>query len=166
MAITQAPDTIRYNDVSTRRKRAIVSGRLNHIHLTKNGVYDPLSYYHVVDALLDVGAGLSFSSRELIDFMGARRVGLVWDPVTVGRIVNDVIETLNEVNGDCLFTAVRRWNGMRYTQVEGRESRVALNNLLADLDRLCEAELASERAGDFPKRINSPLSACASVMVV
>ena len=147
--------------LSERRLRRIAHGRKEFFHRTKNGVYDPITYFHVLDALLNYGYE-PFRTREFIVRLNETRPQLVWDTTTVGRVLNDISETIAEQN-PTFFTATRSYDGMRYTLSQTLEAHTALLRLLDDLYRLAENLIAAEIAGEPPKRINSPLLQCPSV---
>jgi hypothetical protein len=150
--------------VSDRRLRRVAHGRKEFFHRTKNGVYDPLTYFHVLDALLELVPGKMFRTADFVAFLEATRDQMVWDTTTVGRVVNDIAETLQEANGRAAIESARRWNGMIYSVTEEAEGRSAMVHLLDDLYKLAEDLIASEATGKAPKRINSPLLLCGSVM--
>ena len=149
---------------SERRLRRIAHGRKEFYHRTKNGVYDPLTYFHVLDGLLEIIPGTLFKTDVFVNFLRDTRPQLVWDVVTVGRVINDMAESLQEVNGRAAITSTRRWDGYHYAISEMPEDRTALIHLLDDLYKLCESLLEAEAEGRPPKRLNSPLQNCASVM--
>lgn len=152
--------------VSTNRHRTITRDRKTFIHRAKNGVYDPITFYHVLDALLDLKPDAMFRAVDFVRYLRESRQQLVWDSTTVGRVLTDIAESLSEANGRAPIDATRRWNGMTYSISAEPEDRMAMENLLDDLRGLCEAELAAELNGEFPKRTQSPMVRCPSVMAV
>lgn len=151
--------------VTERRLRRSASGRKNFYHRSRNGVYDPLTYYRVLHTLMSIEPGQLFRTQELIAVLKIEHPQMVWDPTTVGRVVTDIADSLKEANGITPISFARRWNGMSYQMEADAEGRVALMNLLEDLHGLCEEELERESNGDFPKRVASPLERCASLMM-
>lgn len=152
--------------VSTRRHREITHSRKTFIHRTKNGVYDPLTFYHVLDALLDLRPGEMFRAADFVNFLKNTRPQMVWDTTTIGRVITDMAESLNAANARAPIEAVRRWNGMTYLVSREPEDRAAMENLLDDLRIVSQEQLDEELKGNFPKRIDSPLRRCPSVMPV
>lgn len=146
--------------LSERRLRRIAHGRKEFFHRTKNGVYDPLTYFHVLDALLNY-TNEPFRTREFIHRLNETHPQLVWDTTTVGRVLNDISETISEQNPTFL-TAVRSYDGMRYTLAASLEAHTAMLRLLDDLYLLSDNLIFHEVAGDPPKRLNSPLLQCPS----
>lgn len=151
---------------SERRLRRVAHGRKEFFHRTKNGVYDPLTYFHILDALLELVPGRLFRTAEFVDYLDDTRPQLVWDTTTVGRVINDLAETFEEANKTAAIDSARRWNGMIYAVSDQPEHRAAMIALLDDLYRLCETLIAAEAAGEAPKRLNSPLLQCPSVMQI
>lgn len=152
--------------VPTRRHREITHARKTFLHRAKNGVYDPITFYHVLDALLDLKPDQMFRAIEFVRFLRETRFQLVWDTTTIGRVLTDMAESLNEVNASSPIDATRRWNGMTYTVSSKPEDRRAMENLLDDLSILCNEELTAELGGEFPKRTQSPLTRCPSLLML
>jgi len=148
--------------LGTRRLRRIAHGRKEFFHRAKNGVYDPITYFHIVDELRQMN-GEPFRTRDFVEILNNSRPQLAWDTTTVGRILNDIAETLQEANGAVYISTARRWNGMIYAVTPNAEVRAALIHLLDDLMLLSERLVELERAGQAPSRLNSPLLACPSV---
>lgn len=151
--------------LTERRLREVKRERRRYVHRTKNGVYDPMTFYHIIDALLEQAPDEMFRTLELIEYLNESRQQLSWDATTVGRVINDMAESLNEKNATHPIAAIRRWNGTHYSVSARLEDRIAMENLMEDLAVLCEEEIEAELRGEFPKRITSPLSRCASLAV-
>lgn len=148
--------------VGERRLRRITNGRKEYYHRSKNGIYDPITYFHIVDVLSGL-SGDTFRTREFIELLASGRTRLVWDATTVGRVLNDIAESLEAANGRPYISSSRRWNGMVYMVDQGPEAKAALLNLLDDLIILCDQLIELEEAGKAPPRLNSPLLSCPSV---
>jgi len=152
--------------MTTTEVRRIGHGRKEFIHRTKNGVYDPITYFHVLDGLMDIVPGHTFQTREFVEYLTHSRPQLVWDPTTVGRVINDIGETLAETNASRAISMKRSWDGMRYSIDDSPETRAALVHLRKDLYDLSAELIEAEKAGTPPKRLNSPLLQCPSVAQV
>jgi hypothetical protein len=150
------------SEVGERMLRRIAHGRKEFFHRTKNGVYDPITYFHVVDALLVQGPDV-FRTRDLTARLRTTRTQLAWDVTTVGRVLADIAETLQRANGSSYISTARRWNGMIYAIDPSKECRAALLHLMDDLILLCDELIEEEQAGTPPKRLTSPLERCPSV---
>lgn len=149
--------------VTARRAREAASLHAGLYHLSKNGVYDPITYYHVMDVICRIDSGIEFRSGELVALLHQAKPDIWWDTTTVGRVVTDIAEVLNEAYGWTPIGYVRRWNGMTYDIIADPKARVALYRLLEDLKVLAREVLAEERKGIFTPRLNSPLNKCPSV---
>ena len=150
------------SEISERRLRKMAHGRKEFFHRAKNGVYDPITYFHIVEALLTQGSG-AFRTRDLVERLTNSRPQLAWDATTVGRVLSDLSETLNEANGTVHISTARRWNGMLYAVTPNAETRAVLLRLIDDLMVLSEELVAAERENRAPSRMNSPLQRCPSV---
>lgn len=150
--------------VTDRRKRKAIHADVAFIHRTKNGVYDPLTHYHLLDTLMQITPGIEFRTSDLLAILKTEKPQLVWDSTTVGRVLTDLAENLFEAYGTKPIDFVRRWNGMCYSVREAREHRLMLHRLLDDLYSVCEETLAEELRGEAPKRTRSPLERCPSLL--
>ena len=105
----------------------------------KNGYNCQFTYFHILDALLDTIPGTMVKASELVDSLQNRP--MEFDSTTVGRVVADIAESINMVNGRPSIGHARYWDGTRYWTEAGFESRKSLENLLQDLIRLCDSGL-------------------------
>lgn len=151
--------------VTSRRVRKIAQQNTQFIHRAKNGVYDPITFYHVVDTLLRLESGQEFRTSELLSHLTVTKPQIAWDATVVGRVMTDIAESLEEAYGWTPIGYVKRWNGMTYDVLSGAEPRMALYRLLEDLTLLCEETVEQESRGIFEKRLNSPLNRCPSVAI-
>jgi hypothetical protein len=133
-------------------------------HRTKNGVRDAMTFYHIVDTLLRIPPDRQFRTKDLSEVLTATKHQLVWDNVTIGRVVTEIAENLKEANGITVIEMTRRWNGGNYSVSSRPEERVILLNLLQDLEAICVGLVKDECIGIVIKRDSSPLLLCPSVM--
>lgn len=150
----------------TARKTQILRARRKElVHRPKNGIYDPITFFHVLDCLLEMKPGTLFTTREFVDGeLRGHSQALAWDTVTVGRVIADMAESLHEANGTHPIEAVRRWNGMLYGVSKELEDRIAMENLLDDLATLSEEVTRLESESLPVTRGHSPMNDCPSVM--
>lgn len=148
--------------IGDRRLRRIAHGTKEFYHRAKNGVYDPMTYFHITWALYAIG-GEPFRTRDFVEALRGSRPQLAWDTTTVGRVLNDIAETLEEANGRPYISTARRWNGMIYAVQQTPEAKAVLIRLLDDLMDLSEKLVELEKAGQAPRRMDSPLLQCSSV---
>lgn len=155
--------------LTDRRLRRVTRGRNNYVHRTPNGHKDPFSFWHLVDALLNIDPFHEFSSRQLTDWLNETRPQFIWDAVTVGRMLSDIVESCEMANSDLDAAPLlhrRNAAGSWYQTNNQSLAGQVLRNILEDLETLCEKLVEEEGAGMLPKRHESPLMACASVMEV
>lgn len=152
--------TLGGTQVSRREALRLVSRSNQLHHRPRNGAYDAVSHYHVLDALMRVTPGQSFRTRDLL---GQLTNKISWDAATVGRIINDIAESLADAYGFTVIGQNRRFDGMWFDMSGHPEARVALRRLLEDLALIAETELEDEAKGIFAKRLRSPMERCPSV---
>jgi hypothetical protein len=152
------------SEIGDRRLRRLAHGRKEFFHRAKNGIGDPITFFHIVDALI-MDKGEPFHTRDLVVRLVSDSPQLGWDSTTVGRILNDIIESVSEANARTYISTVRHWDGTLYAVEQTPEARAVLFNLLDDLAVLCEELMEQERQGIQPSRLNSPLGRCPSVTV-
>lgn len=153
---------------SARRLRKNVHADDKFYHRAKNGVYDPLSYYHVVDALLKLAPDEEFRTSNVVAFLADKKPQMIWDRTTVGRILADICETLNDLDGgnQTPIIANKRWNGMNYEVSRHPGRRLSLHRLLDDLWAMSKEVIDEEGRGQFRKRTESPLLTAPSTAAI
>jgi hypothetical protein len=149
-----------------RRLQRWAQGHKKHFHRVKNGVNDPVTFYHVVQEILGIRPNEWFTAKALVDYLNYAKPMLVWDSVTVGRVLNDIYDTFVEVNGDERLPLQRKRysSGAHYALTPFPEARAALVNLLDDLDEASEKFVAAETNDAMPQRLTSPLAGCPSLL--
>jgi hypothetical protein len=150
--------------IPTRNLRRYKHNRKALFHRVKNGVYDPITFYHITDALLQIKAWNTFRANELVELLGKRAPNIVWDSVSVGRILNDMAESF-DAKDMTVIRRVRRWNGVTYEISDHTEHRRALMDLMEDLEDLSNREMTYEATQGRSKRTESPLLHCPSLRV-
>lgn len=149
-----------------RRLRRISAARNSFDHRARNGVHDPLTYFHIIDTLLNIAPGTRFTAAQLAERLNTTRPTFWWDAVTVGRTLGDLIDTFAEVNPGDDFQPLIAWrfpSARRYELTGRPQAHAALLNLFEDLIGIGRAVLDAEAKGEPPRRMTSPLAACASV---
>lgn len=144
--------------ITERRLRQLEKRRREVAHRPKNGIHDPITFYQLIDAVLNIKIGQQFTSKQLADWLNEQRPQLTWDPVTVGRVLNDICENLEETNGvaEAGIASMRDYSGRYWMTTDSTEGRIALLNLLDDLYVLTQ--------GEQNGRLESPLNRCASIL--
>jgi hypothetical protein len=103
----------------------------------KNGYNCQYTYFHVLDALLDVIPGTMVKASDLVESLQDRPIE--FDATTVGRVIADIAESIEMVNGKPSIMHARYWDGTRYWTTPDLEARMSLENLLQDLIPLCDS---------------------------
>lgn len=152
--------------LTERRLRRFAKARNQFYHRVKNGVHDPLTFFHLVEELANIRSGHPFTAAELAAHLNDHKHMIFWDSVVVGRILNDLAENWAEANPGARFqplVAIRRWSGREYMTNDFPEARAVLLNLLDDLAMLGEQTKDAQAAGKNPARLASPLNDCPSI---
>lgn len=108
-----------------------------------------------------------FTARELAEHLNKNRPAFLWDAVTVGRILTDLIDQWNEANPGHENQPIRdrmTWAGRIYEMTDYPAARKVLTNLIEDLIYLGDKHVDAELEGQKVSRLESPLNQCASVM--
>lgn len=153
--------------INDRRMRRIAKGRNNFLHRSKNGINDPFTFFHLVEALLGMEPGERFTASQFAWWLNKERPTFIWDAVTVGRILHDINESFRDiVAGDAHMPLItyREWSGVYYETTSYPVARVNLVNLVEDLFRICEKLQETEATGDLPRRVQTPLLDCPSLI--
>lgn len=123
----------------------------------KNRLNDPLSYLHILEAMLQVDPNNHlFSTKDFVELLDAYKPMLRWDTVTVGRIVSDIAESLSLRVGRPAIEVTRTNHRSTYVLHATIEARTAMENLLLDLLHLCETGF------EIPRQMR-PLDYCKSL---
>ncbi len=145
--------------LTTDRKRRIKRAK----KLTarpKNRLNDPLSYLHVLEAILQIDtANDPFSARDLVELLDIYKPMIRWDTVTVGRIVSDIAESLTLKLNDPATLAIQviaKNHRSTYLLWSHLRARTVMEDLLSDLLNLCETHF------EVPRQSN-PLAYCPTV---
>lgn len=149
--------------MGTRRVRKLRSNRRSLVPRPANGIHDPITFYHVLDALLGLIPGETFRAVDFVEYLRTSRTSMIWDPTTVGRVINDIAESLELANASRPIEVFRRWDGANYMMSDRLEDRIAMENLLDDLEILSRETLQGAAEGRRQKRLESPMRTCPSV---
>lgn len=150
---------------SDRTMRRWTHTRQIAVHRPKNGTGDPITYFHIIETVASMAPGSVFRAAELTDWLNAERPQLFWDSITVGKILNDVIESwrmLHRENEVPLWTGLS-YRGKRYTVNDHPMARAILRRSLDDLVPLVERLVEEESRGIRTSRWDSPLLECPSM---
>ncbi|MEA2723033.1 MAG: hypothetical protein QOH59_804 [Gemmatimonadales bacterium] len=153
--------------LTPRRLRKWASARNSFYHQVKNGIFDPLTMFHLVEELANTQPNEFFTAAELAEHLNRTKLMLRWDAVTVGRILNDLIESWREANPDRVaqpLVELRRSTGREYMTTSYPYAREVLLRLIDDLVVLGRAEKDREGKGEPSPRLTSPLASCRSLV--
>ena len=151
---------------SDRKERAWTKARLRYIHRAKNGINDPYTFFHLVDELTNVAPDKQFTAASLAEHLNRERPHIAWDPITVGRVLGDLIESWEEANPGRVNQPIdskRSWHGAAYWMTSYEPARAVLFALLQDLTTIGEDVYNTEMIGSRAERRVSPLVSCPSV---
>ena len=155
--------------VTERRTKRWHQASAHYFHRTKNGVHDPYSFFHIAQALANIRPWQPFTAAELSEHLNQTVPAFIWDSVTVGRILADMIESFQEANGNPdaqPIKSMRHWNGTYYEMSEHPAARAAILNLVDDLLEVADSTRDSEARGIKPPRLTSPLLQCPSLLIL
>ncbi len=152
--------------VTNSRLRRWTKSRNNLFHRPKNGIYDPVTMFHLVDALVNIRGWQPFTAATFVGYLNQHKPMLCWDAVTVGRILGDLVESWNDAHSHVLFRPLvpqRLSRGREYQLTNYVEGRRVMFDLLDDLARLADDAIALELVGKPASRSSSPLGSCPSL---
>lgn len=150
--------------LGTRRRARWERGR-NLAYPLPIGTQCPLTAFHVLDALLAIDEQVELRALELCAFLNANRPGLVWEPITLGKHLADLRDAFAGVLGDRngLLQGGRDYKGNFYHLNRTPETVALARNVLDDLLRLVQDEIASRRRGRKTDFMGSVLVECKSL---
>lgn len=151
--------------LGTRRLRRLRSQRRKIRHIVSNGIHDPITHFHILDALLQTLPGQFFRTRDVVEYLEKRVPEMSWDPRTVGRVIYDMSESMEMKFGWKVIGATRRWDGSWFDITSHPEGRAAMESLLEDLGIMSERLIEQERNREAPVRLNSPLNDCPTLRI-
>jgi hypothetical protein len=132
---------------------------------TPNGQQDPLTYMFVLDLLMNMDPSIELRASEAVKWLSVHRNAFTWDAVTVGKVISDLCDNIEEVagKGNGLLERGRDWRGVFYVFHRSFRCVPVCWALRDDLQRLAEHEVSERRAGRKTDFMGSPLVECPSV---
>lgn len=125
-----------------------------------NGVYDPLTYLHVLDVVAGIDPDIELRTKNLVKFLNEERPQFYWDTITVGRVLNDIREYFEDKLGGKglgLLEHGQDYKGAFY-RIHINEDTVRLfHKARVELAALAEIERTLRDRGEPTKRLMSPL---------
>lgn len=146
-----------------RRLRAIRRNNKNFYRRPKNGLYDPMTYYHVVDILCQLPYHDDFDATSLTEILNMHKKQFEWDSRTVGRILSDLHESLQFASppGQEPIRKVNHSRHIWYTIQRFPHTAVMLVDTLMDLAVLVESKEHRYSYDWMKKAAASPLESVA-----
>jgi hypothetical protein len=133
---------------------------------TVNGIYDPLTYLHVLDTLANIDPDIELRANNLVVFLDSAFENWVFDNITVGKVLAELWEYIEEKMGGKglgLLEAGNDYKGRFYRIHHNMDTARMYQALRRDLVRLVEIEMAQRKRGEKPARLETPLLECPSV---
>jgi hypothetical protein len=130
-----------------------------------NGVYDPLTYLHVLDAVAGINPDIELRSKALTEWLEENQKAFHWDPITVGKVLSDLEEAFEDKLGEKrgLLEKGKDYKGHFYSIHHTPDVARLYKALRTDLMRLTELEMNSRSLNRKTQRLESPLLECPSV---
>jgi hypothetical protein len=119
----------------------------------------------VVDALMNIDPFIELRAKNLVIFLNDRYPQMIFDAVTVGKVLNDIHDSHEEVagKGNGFLERGRDHNGYFYLIHQNLDTAKTIFALRDDLQRLFLNEKAERKSGMRPKYRGSPLLECVSM---
>jgi hypothetical protein len=129
-------------------------------HRARSGFNDPLSVALVLDALIHSFPAAYVRATYLTLWLNRNRSDFIWEPITVGRILGEIVDVSAETFAGSEPLPVDRgtdWRG-HYMVIDpdgGATGRLWLMKLLSGLVRKCEEVVEDEEDGVVAARNGS-----------
>lgn len=132
---------------------------------TPNGQFDPLTYLHVLDAVANINPDIELRAKNLTEWLNDHRPKMLFDPVTVGKVISDLCDAFEDVLGEKngLLERGKDFKGSFYRVHHLPDVARVYYGLREDLMRLVEVEMAAQSNRQRSQRLVSPLLECPTV---
>ena len=142
---------------SPARVRQLRSNNKNFVKTPSNGLYDPMTYYHLVDFLLQLPHGETWDSKDLTEALNLYKPQYNWDTRTVGRILGDLWESLDMASppGQCPVSRVNHSHHIYYAIQRFPHTATMLLDTLLDLSAVIKGGNVTHE--DLKATAQSPL---------
>lgn len=137
----------------------------NWAYRTPNGIYDPLTMLKVLDAVAHIDPDIELRSQKMAEFLNVHSPRMLWDAITVGKVLADLCEAFEDVLGPKmgLLERGKDYRGAFYLIHRNADTAKVYFGLRDDLMRLAEDAIAAQANMQPVKRHDSPLLECPSV---
>lgn len=133
-----------------------------------NGIYDPLTYLHVLSALAAINPDIELRAANLAKHMAREFPLFIWDAITIGKVLADLADTFEDALGrkNGLLERGRDYRGSFYLVHHYPDILPVYKAMRNDLIKMVEAEMVQRDLGKKPQRLMSPLLDLESVKEV
>lgn len=130
-----------------------------------NGVFDPLTYLFILDAIMNMNPDIELRAGILTDYLNVHQKSFSWDRVTVGRVLSGLCGAFEDVLGpkNGILESGRDHISLFYRLHHNAETAKIAYRLREELMGLAATEMSRREAGTAGLKLESPLIACASV---
>ena len=127
-----------------------------------NGCYDPMTYMFILDTIMNIDPDLELRANKLVEYLATRPYQMVWDAVTVGKVLSDLCDTFEDVLGAKmgLLERGKDYKGNFYRIHRNPATADLAIRLREDLYKASEAAMADWNAGKRQPLLASPLLEC------
>ena len=150
--------------LGTRQRRRWEASRFWHYAMA-NGQYDPLTFLYVLDQVAHIDPDIELRAVKFAPWLSEHCPALVFDAVTVGKVLSDLCEAFEDVLGakNGLLERNRDWKGTFYVIHRNPDTATLYWKAREDLMRLVDVEMDARKSGQRPERLASPLLECPSL---
>lgn len=157
-AIASRPEGEQLSLMASQATRLVVLSGLK--HRVRSGFNDPLSVALVLDAMVCANPNAYLRASYLTPWLNRNRTDFIWEPITIGRIMGEVVDVAAETFAGYKYYPVDRgtdWRG-HYIVIDpdgGHEGRLWLMRLIDRLLPKCAEVMEVERDGTIVMRSDS-----------
>jgi hypothetical protein len=146
-----------------RRRRWMRSTHWKYV--AKNGIYDPLTYLFVLDAVANMHPDIELRAKNLTEWLNRNIEQFYWDAITVGKVLAELHEAFEDVLGKKfgILEAGLDYRGRFYLLHHNPETARLYYSLREDLMKLADVEITARARGAKSDRLLTPLLECPSV---
>ena len=132
---------------------------------TPNGLYDPLTYLLVVDAIANIEPDIELRTKNLVEWLNENYKQLRGDVITVGKVLMDIRESYEDVLGkkNGMLEQGADYKGNFYRIHHDPDTAKVYYGLREDLMRLARLEIEKRNRGERTTDMVSPLRDCPTV---
>lgn len=147
------------------RQRIRWDGSRHWSYQQPNGLYDPLTYLFVLDAVANIDPDIELRARNLVPWLFQAVPQFLWDSITVGKVLSDLCDAFEDVLGEKhgILERGKDYLGLFYRIHHTEEVARVYQALREELMGLASVEMAARRNHDASPRLASPLLECPSV---